>query len=338
MIRDIYRGLLEREPESDAVVSAFASRGLSLDQLLREFTASPEFRARAARWRRKHGLIHAGVTRDDEAAMRRYLVRNEPEERYVKTFIGVRQRADLVGTTRELGGAVFNDVPTFIGDPNAEPIEYVGVIRAVEAGRGPFVCLELGAGIGTWSVNAGHLARRNGRAPIRLHAAEASDGKVANLRQHFADNGFPPEHHRVHRAAVGPADGTASFPRTDPVDDWGGEARFGTDAPRRGGDEQVPCLTVDTLLTGETAVDLVHMDIQGAEGDVVAASIEVLTRKVRYLVIGTHSREVETRLISALQGAGWILEREQTARIDRSGAAAVLRIDGTQVWRNPSVA
>lgn len=337
MIRDVYRGLLDRDPESDEIFAALAHADLSLEQILRHLTASAEFKVRAARWRRKHNLLDAGITHDDEATMRRYLVENQPEDGVFKTFIGVRQRADLVGTTRGLGGTVFNDIPTFAGDPSAEPIEYVGVIRAVEAGRGPFVCLELGAGIGTWSVNAGHLARRNGRAPIRLHAVEASDGKVANMRRHFADNGFRPDQHRLHRAAVGPTDGEAYFPRVDAVDDWGGEAQFEADDGNPASCDKVRCLTIETLLAEEALVDLVHMDIQGAEGDVVAASLDVLKRKVRTMVVGTHSRAVESTLLSVLQATGWVLEREQTARIDRSGGAETLRVDGTQVWRNPSI-
>jgi Methyltransferase FkbM domain len=54
-------------------------------------------------------------------------------------------------------------------------------------------------------------------------------------------------------------------------------------------------------------IDLIDIDIQGAEGTVVTNSVDVLTERVKRLYIETHNAEVETRIRSALAATGWDL-------------------------------
>ena len=82
-------------------------------------------------------------------------------------------------------------------------------------------------------------------------------------------------------------------------------------------------------------VDLVHMDIQGGEADLVADTIELLTERVGYLVIGTHSRAIEGRLFATLLAAGWKLEVERPAIFAVIGGEPRTTVDGVQGWRNP---
>jgi hypothetical protein len=84
----------------------------------------------------------------------------------------------------------------------------------------------------------------------------------------------------------------------------------------------------------EEAVDLIHFDIQGAEFEVVAGSVDQLSAKVKWMVIGTHSRSIEGRLIYLLLQSNWSLENEQPCRCSYTTGRSQIFIDGTQVWRN----
>ena len=335
-IRDAYRGLFNREAESDAVVTAHASHFDNVPDMLRAFVQTPEFR-------KKHKVVQTtslfdGLDNGDEPLLARHLVQSAPEPEFVMNFLGVRTRVSHASAFANLDGRCFNDIPTRLHDYHAEAVEFVGVLRAVEAGGGPFVGVELGAGWGSWAVTSGHVARRLGRTPIKLYAVEGNDRKIANIRTHMADNGFDPDAHVQVSAVIGARDGFALFPITEATEGWGSSAIFTEEDADRDGYERVRSISLDTLLKDETLVDLVHFDVQGAEAEAVAAAIDMLTAKVRYLVIGTHGRAIEGRLIDTLQPRGWILENEQPARSRhlRDGVE-ILQADGTQVWRNPAI-
>jgi FkbM family methyltransferase len=335
LVREIYRGVLGREPENDDVVREHASHGLSLAEVLRATVSCQEFMSRV---RGAHfDFLGGGITPADEGIMGRHLAPAAPDPQFISNFIGARTRATLTAGTADLGGHVFQDIPTRAGDFVAEPIEYVGTIKAVEAGFGPFVMAELGAGLGTWCVNSGYLARKMGRGPIRLYAVEGSAARVENLMTNFTDNAFDPDQHFIHAAVVGDRDGYALFPQIDVLGDWGSRALFSERAEPKPGYDIVQSISIPTLLRNEQLVDLIHFDIQGVEADAITASLAFLTARVRYMVVGTHGREIEYTLLRSLKGAGWVLENEQPAKIDRANGGENLRADGTQVWRNPNI-
>jgi FkbM family methyltransferase len=336
MVRDLYVAILGREPENPQVVEGHVASGLPLSELIGHFLASAEYRGRLGPppGRSDFDLLFDGITRQDEDLMRRHLAPAHADPEFLTTFVGTRQRAEFNTDTYGRGGFSYNDIPTHVGDICAEAIEYVGVIKAIEAGSGPFVAVELGAGIGTWSVISGHLARRNGRSPIRLYPVEASQGKVANMRDHFRDNGFDPDEHRITQAIIGPIDGTAYFPNVDVTGDWGGEAVFSSSDEEREGYSREKCITMATLLKDEKLVDLLHCDIQGAEAQVIPNALETMNAKVRYAVIATHSRDIDIQLIGLMTAAGWTLVNEQLTRVIRQEDSVYTRIDGTLVWRN----
>jgi len=68
----------------------------------------------------------------------------------------------------------------------------------------------------------------------------------------------------------------------------------------------VASVSLDDLFAKHERIDLVDMDVQGAEHDIVAAGIDVLNSKVRMLHVGTHSREAEAGLPSVLERHGWL--------------------------------
>src|SRR6201999_3912496 len=75
--------------------------------------------------------------------------------------------------------------------------------------------------------------------------------------------------------------------------------------------DELPVLALDEVVGAVPRVDLLHMDIQGGEADFVHDCMATLSEKVAYLVIGTHSRAIEGRLMTDLLAAGWVLEIER---------------------------
>ena len=98
--------------------------------------------------------------------------------------------------------------------------------------------------------------------------------------------------------------------------------------------EKVRCFSIEALLKPYERVDVVHVDIQGAEYEVIAHAREVLKRKVRRLVIGTHGRSIEERLMGELAGKSWVLESEEASLFEQRAGNVYLHRDGCQVWRN----
>ncbi len=336
-VRNAYRGILGREPESDTAVANHRANCTNVPDLIRAFLHSEEF-TRGRRPRTDAEALFDGINPGDEQLLARHLVKSEPEAEFVKNFVGTRTRVSHASAFSPLGGFCCNDIPTRAQDYHAEPVEYVGTLRAIEAGAGAFVGVELGAGWGSWAVTSGFVARRMGRSPIRLYAVEGNDRKIANIRTHFADNGFDPDAHVQVSAVIGASDGYALFPITEATEGWGSSAIFTESDEDRPGYERVRSISLETLLKDEPLIDFIHFDIQGAEADAVAAAIGMLTAKVRYMVIGTHSRVIEGKLIETLQSHGWLLENEQPSRSRRGrNSIEVLIADGTQVWRNPAI-
>ena len=98
-------------------------------------------------------------------------------------------------------------------------------------------------------------------------------------------------------------------------------------------------LSFDSVLEREPLWDLVHIDVQGTESELCSDSVEILNQRVRWLVIGLHSRKIDGDLIDLFFRHGWILENEKPTRFDYNPSVASLEAmtnkDGTQVWRNP---
>jgi hypothetical protein len=93
-------------------------------------------------------------------------------------------------------------------------------------------------------------------------------------------------------------------------------------------------ISLRELVADAARIDLLHVDIQGGEYDLVAGSLPVLKERVAYIVIGTHSRQIEGQLMAVLLREGWILEMERPALLS-VGASPAVTVDGVQGWRNP---
>src|SRR4029453_12751763 len=114
-----------------------------------------------------------------------------------------------------------------------------------------------------------------------------------------------------------PTAGTALFPRQDvPGEHWGLEPVLDATTEERtrvlesGHFVELPMIPLPDVIGDYSRLDLLPLDIQGGEADLVESCLSVIDQHVAYLVIGTHSREIEGRLFATLLGSCWRLEIE----------------------------
>lgn len=257
---------------------------------------------------------------------------------FVTNFVGMKTRIAYYHHMNAHDGQVL-DYP-IPGDVHYSGLEWAGTLRAVRDAGDELVVCELGAGMGPWLVSATLAGQARGLTRFHLVGVEGSWHHYEYMLTHFRDNGLDPADHTLLHGIVGTTDGTAEFPvLDDPQGDWGAMAVTvpGTAPGHVTKTETLRVYTLATLLEPFRIVDLIHIDIQGHEADVVAASREVLRQKVKRVVIGTHSRTIEQQLFDELGAAGWRLEAEEPTIVRQFDGAPYLFIDGCQVWRNPAL-
>ncbi len=238
---------------------------------------------------------------------------------------------------------------------HAEAIEYIALTDALQRALGgaSFCAVEVGAGWAPWITAAGVIARRQGFGTIKLAGVEASAQRFPLMRLHLETNGLRPpgidtgdaEHNgiltRLFNGAIWTHDGEIWFPDSDVADM--GAAATTTDSSTdyrgtRADHRAVPCKRLDTLLSDFERIDFMHIDIQGAELDLLQDQIDWVTHHVRALMIATHSRVIEGRLIDLLFAHGWRLHREKPCRVDWTRTGDLVGrtlVDGSQYWLCP---
>jgi FkbM family methyltransferase len=297
--------------------------------------------------------VYAGYSEADRAIFDLFPIADpEPRPGFVTNFLGVRTRVDFVHVFHRHDGRVYG-VPLPLHDGYfAETVEYIGLLKSVATARDRFTALELGAGWGPWLVAGAAAARVRGIGRIRLHGVEADPDHFASMLVHFRDNGLDPAEHRLDNAAVGVEDGWVRWPKlADATGEWSVRPLEREDAAGAGGTDylgrefrehlDVRVLSIRDILRREDVWDLVQIDVQGTETEVCSAAADLLDERVRWLIIGTHSRKIEGDLVALFFQRGWVLENETTAQSRFAPHAPTLEAmtyhDGTQVWRNPRV-
>jgi len=197
------------------------------------------------------------------------------------SFIGTKRRRIYIDES--LWPSLF-DAPWVPSLPplDDEYFEWIDLLEAVDAADGTFTFFELGAGYGRWSVRGAVAARQRGRSS-KLVAVEPERQHFQWLKQHLRDHGLRPRDHILERAVVNatgePAEFTVGMPNREPdgPSQWYGQAMYwgpaGAKRRRTTEDgwvvETVAAVTLPDLLAEVDQVDLIDMDLQGAEFDVV---------------------------------------------------------------------
>ncbi len=214
--------------------------------------------------------------------------------------------------------------------------------RAVDIALGPgIVIVELGCGWACWLNNAGTAAKKR-NLNVRLIGVEGDEGHCEFAHESLMLNGFNDTEYEIKRGVAGAKAGTALFPRQSKSGtSWGLEPIFGAtkeqidEATASNSCDILPIIPLEDIFSKNERIDLLHIDIQGGELALVEQSITLLNEKVAYLLIGSHSREIEGDLFKVLLSNGWQLEIERPAiLIVEKGKSPKVAIDGVQGWNN----
>lgn len=189
---------------------------------------------------------------------------------------------------------------------NEHYFDWVATLTAVDRASGTFRMAELGAGWAPWLARAALAARqRPAIHRLELVAVEADQTHFDWVGQHFEANGIRGSGVHCLLGAIAAQAGTIRFPKVDnPDENYGASTR----AVRAGTEYvEVTAYTLEQVLDRFTGpVDLVHVDIQGAEYDVLPAAMPLLRSHVKSIMIGTHiSLEHHRQMDNLFQREGW---------------------------------
>jgi len=266
-------------------------------------------------------------------------------------FLGVQTRATFVAGSASAPADQqnFPPLPPF----DEDYFEWVSLFEAIAHASALFTMIELGAGYGRWLVRGALAASKRG-LQYRLIGVEAEPTHFLWMEQHTQDNHVSPSAVQLVWAAVTDHDGVTWFRTGDPSISYGQSLAPPHEIPSSKWVDigspvtldtytylpvQVNAVSLSSLLRPLDCVDLIDLDIQGAELDVLAAAHGPLADKVRQVHIGTHSHEVEAGLRHLFgDNLGW------TCRYDYPCLSAsetpygrIEFQDGVQVWWNPAV-
>lgn len=230
---------------------------------------------------------------------------------------------------------------------NDEYAEWIDILDAAAHAGERFTMVELGAGWGRWLANAAFAYRQLcPGCDLCLIGVEAEPTHFRWMREHLERNRIEDTALHLFEAAVAGAPGRVVFQVGDAVAEYGqaivGRVSWRTRLQRRRGTRVVRSITLAQALepAANGIVDIVDLDVQGAEADVLEAAVDDLER-VRCVHVGTHSPEQEQRLRVLFRGLRWRCRTDYPSRtripLTWWGARDVAFEDGVQTWLNPAL-
>jgi FkbM family methyltransferase len=222
-----------------------------------------------------------------------------------------------------------------------EALEWQTLFDVIADADGRLTMLELGAGYGRWTVYAAAVIRRyRPELRYRLVAVEAEPTHFRWLKQHTRANGLRRWSRagscRLVEAAVSRVSGCDRFYVGDPRA-WYGQAlvrpeNAGADSAVR----QVRTVTLSELLEPLGYVDLIDIDIQGAELEVLVEAARSLGR-VRRVHVETHTSLTDQRLPAVFERSAGEWTPEIAIPLGARHSTPLGDADfsgGGQLWRN----
>jgi hypothetical protein len=203
--------------------------------------------------------------------------------------------------------------------------EWIDLLEALYHSRGRFTMIELGAGYGRWIANAALAAQRlrDGRQlQLCLVGVEAEERRFQWMSEHLSVNGIDSASTLLLSNGIA-GDFSHGLIGTASVHDGFGE-RFqpvDTSAVKRFIEQKIrhvyvpgnPCpyqiievIPISEVIKrtfarwGECVIDLVDMDIQGAEEIALPQSMDLINDCVKRMHIGTHARRIDETLYNLL--------------------------------------
>jgi FkbM family methyltransferase len=270
---------------------------------------------------------------------------------YFTYFLGNLTRAYYWDFSPELKREYDHErVESFTGPKIDDNIfDWLALLEAVTAARDEFVMIALGAGWGRWLVAAALAARQRPGLRCRLVGVEAEPTHFKWMHEHFRDNGLDPAEHTLLEAAAAATTGSAWFYVGKPSA-WYGQSLIHDeqlDSNEANADlvdynseraRRVKTVDIEAVTAGYSRVDYLHMDIQGAELEFLASKPAILHKKVKCVLIGTHSLEIECGLRKLFNDLHWqcVYDIPLNGQVVIDGTSLTLG-DGVQVWINPAL-
>jgi FkbM family methyltransferase len=341
-VEEAYRVLLGRQPENDHVIALHSSVNDHLEMIC-NIARSEESLARTGLSAVKPSPFFHVNTSIDVASMVSANVDHsrQPLQDYFVNFLGVAVPTDVFEFLHDKGGQL--DVVPLPANWHADMAEWSAAIRAIDlAGSlgNHFTMIELGSGWGCWMANTGVTAKRRG-LKIEVLGVEGNPRHIDMCVRTMLANNIEKHEYNVVRGVAAAGSGYALFPKAMREEDrWGAEPIFGVSeedarrAEESGEYEQLEMKPLSEVINDRPRIDLLHIDIQGGEGDLIHDTMDILDEKVAYLLIGTHSRMLEGRIMDMLLVRGWALEVERPAIFNLVNGTPQTTVDGVQGWRN----
>ena len=248
-----------------------------------------------------------------------------------------------------------SDIPVI----NDHYFEWISLLKAVYESKNRFTMVEIGAGYAPWLVAAAKASLQLNKTNPLLIGVEAEPKRFAWIKKHFLDNDVYYDNRCFYNAAVVPENFNQKvwFLVGNPTQSYGAsivpDSDFGFRNFRHGylksiskmwarflnyqRPENVSSIKISDILSSLDYVDFVNFDIQGAEYDVISSCINILNRKVKYIHIGTHSHDIETKLSNLFTGNKWVnIFNFQMGKNQLTPFGNIAFDDGVQTWFNPT--
>jgi FkbM family methyltransferase len=336
-----YRLYLDREPESKLAIQYALKNYADRRILVQSLSNSDEYVNKYGKTK-QNPFWHYACSFDAIEIISKHAKKHiQSAQGFVTNFLGVKIRPEfLPAILADRAGAVeARPVPA---NWHADIAEWASCLRSVDLSGDKFTMLELGCGWGCWMTNLGVAAKAAGKK-ITLYGVEADQHHLQFAQSALADNGILAEEFVLAKGIAGKSNSVALFPTIESGINWGGTAVFNPDrkqlknAVASGKYVRMPVVDIEALIKEEVKLDFMHVDIQGVELELLTELFDMLCKKVRYVFIGTHSKQIEAGLFNLFLGTGgWELEMERPAIFELVSGKPVVTCDGVQAWRNRS--
>jgi Methyltransferase FkbM domain len=338
-----YRLYLDREPENNEAIQFALKTYRNRKDWIQSIKNSDEYKKKTmgvSLSKEQSPFWHYVSDFDAIGTISKYTkVKNSPSSSHVTNFLGVKIRPEFFPNILAERVGIVEPVP-IPANWHADIAEWASCLRSVDLADDQFVMLELGCGWGCWMNNLGVAAKSSGKK-IKLYGIEADQEHLGFARSSLNDNGITKSEYVLSHGIAGKRGSIALFPSIESGINWGGTAIFNPNAEQlrqatnSGKYVRMPVVDIPALMKDEKKLDLLHVDIQGAELGLLTELFEFLCSKVRYIFIGTHSKQIEGGLFDLFtSNSTWKLELERPAIFTIVDGHPVVQVDGVQAWRN----
>jgi FkbM family methyltransferase len=261
---------------------------------------------------------------------------------YAVDFLGILVDGNFIwNEAGPFGGHYVNTTHPTVANYGEGWFEVADWLASAHEARGRYVAISLGASFGRQLVGAWKAVQALNPLPTLLVAVEPVPENCAWMRSHMATNGIDPDDHWIIQAAIAADNQPVLFPVGAPGSGRNSCVEINAepfrqtamDLLRRDGACErvlenillhnstgivrdlgfglsgeikfVSAVTLRDVLAPFERVDLLEVDIQRSESEIFSPAMDLVSRKVRRVHIGTHGRDVHDMLRALFARAGW---------------------------------